>query len=145
MDALILAGGGAAEDAYKRFDELAARSVDALRRGTKNIQDARRARDQTQVKKHLAEFDETLGKYVPVLMGQAKIYWQLENYSMVEKIFRQSAEYCSDDESWKLNVAHVFFMQEKFKDCRGAGGRRGEEKNMFVQRGQHGLHMSAFF
>jgi|OM-RGC.v1.035758874 hypothetical protein len=31
----------------------------------------------------------------------------------VEKIFRQSAEFCSEDESWKLNVAHIFFMQEK--------------------------------
>ena len=30
-----------------------------------------------------------------------------------------SVEDCSDDESWKLNVAHVFFMQEKFKDCIG--------------------------
>merc|ERR1711920_28088 len=38
-------------------------------------------------------------------------------YSMVEKIFRQSAEFCSEDESWKLNVAHIFFMQEKFKEC----------------------------
>jgi len=50
-------------------------------------------------------------------MGQAKIYWDLEHYSMVEKIFRQSAEFCSEDESWKLNVAHIFFMQEKFKEC----------------------------
>jgi len=41
----------------------------------------------------------------------------LEHYSMVEKIFRQSAEFCSEDESWKLNVAHIFFMQEKFKEC----------------------------
>merc|ERR1712151_1063886 len=38
-------------------------------------------------------------------------------YGQVEKIFRNSAEYCSDDENWKLNVAHVFFMEEKFKEC----------------------------
>lgn len=36
---------------------------------------------------------------------------------MVEKLFRQSAEFCSEDESWKLNVAHIFFMQEKYKEC----------------------------
>ncbi len=30
---------------------------------------------------------------------------------MVEKIFRQSAEFCSEHDVWKLNVAHVFFMQ----------------------------------
>merc|ERR1712232_1307358 len=116
LDILILAQS-APEEAYRRFDELSSKHIDALRRGTKNIQDARRQRDQTAVKKHLEEFDEALSKYIPVLMGQAKIYWDMEHYSMVEKIFRQSAEFCSEDESWKLNVAHIFFMQEKFKEC----------------------------
>lgn len=116
LDILILAQS-APEEAYRRFDELSAKHIEALRRGTKNIQDARRQRDQNAVKKHLTEFDEALSKYIPVLMGQAKIYWDMEHYSMVEKIFRQSAEFCSEDESWKLNVAHIFFMQEKFKEC----------------------------
>mmetsp|Transcript_11778 Transcript_11778/g.26674 ORF Transcript_11778/g.26674 Transcript_11778/m.26674 type:complete len:646 (+) Transcript_11778:99-2036(+) len=116
LDALIL-GQSSPEEAYRRFDELSARHIDALRRGTKNIQDARRQRDQNSVKKYLNEFDSMLAKYIPVLMGQAKIYWDLEHYSMVEKIFRQSAEFCSEDDSWKLNVAHIFFMQEKFKEC----------------------------
>jgi len=116
LDTLILAQSSA-EEAYRRFDELSAKHIDALRKGTKNIQDGRRQRDQSAVKKYLNEFDEALSKYIPVLMGQAKIYWDLEHYSMVEKIFRQSAEFCSEDESWKLNVAHIFFMQEKFKEC----------------------------
>jgi hypothetical protein len=50
-------------------------------------------------------------RYIPVLMGMAKIYWDRENYPMVEKVFRQSAEFCSEHDVWKLNVAHVFFMQ----------------------------------
>lgn len=33
------------------------------------------------------------------------------NHAQVEKLFRQSAEFCSEHEVWKLNVAHVFFMQ----------------------------------
>lgn len=57
------------------------------------------------------EYDEALERYIPVLMAQAKIYWERENYPMVEKLFRQSAEFCSEHETWKLNVAHVFFMQ----------------------------------
>merc|ERR1719476_916905 len=116
LDGLILAQSSP-EEAYRRFDELSAKHIEALRRGTKNIQDARRQRDQNAVKKYLSEFDEALAKYIPVLMGQAKIYWDMEHYSMVEKIFRQSAEFCSEDESWKLNVAHIFFMQEKYKEC----------------------------
>ena len=44
-------------------------------------------------------------------MAQAKIYWDLENYHQVEKIFRKSVEFCNEHEVWKLNVAHVLFMQ----------------------------------
>ena len=51
-------------------------------------------------------------------MAMARIYWDRENYPMVERLFRQSAEFCSEHETWKLNVAHVFFMQEnKFKEA----------------------------
>jgi tetratricopeptide repeat protein 30 len=44
-------------------------------------------------------------------MSQAKLYWDKENYPQVEKIFRKSVEFCSDRDEWKLNVAHVLFMQ----------------------------------
>ena len=51
-------------------------------------------------------------------MYQAKIYWDQGNYGMVEKIFRKSVEFCSENDTWKINVGHVLFMQEnKFKDA----------------------------
>lgn len=51
-------------------------------------------------------------------MAQAKIYWDKENYTAVEKLFKQSAEFCADHETWKLNVAHVFFVQDnKFREA----------------------------
>lgn len=51
-------------------------------------------------------------------MSQAKIYWDKENYSAVEKLFRQSAEFCADHEVWKLNLAHVFFvLGDKYKEA----------------------------
>ena len=46
-----------------------------------------------------------------VIFFQAKIYWDKTNYNMVEKIFRKSVEFCNEHDSWKLNVAHVLFMQ----------------------------------
>lgn len=68
----------------------------------------------------MSEYDEALERYIPVLMQQAKIYWDLENYNQVEKIFRKSVEFCNDHDAWKLNVAHVLFMQEhKYKDASG--------------------------
>lgn len=106
------------EEAYRKFDELSSKYIEKLRRCTKQIQDARLARDNDQIKNSLKSYDEELEKYIPVLMAQARIYWERENYPMVEKLFFQSAEFCSEHEVWKLNVAHVFFMQEtKFKDA----------------------------
>jgi len=53
-------------------------------------------------------------------MQQAKIYWDMENYQQVEKIFRKSVEFCNEHDMWKLNVAHVLFMQEnKYKEATG--------------------------
>lgn len=78
-----------------------------------------------------------LSSYIPVLMAQAKIYWDMENYGQVEKvcravlacgggewgwcsllvmlpilqIFRKSVEFCNEHDVWRLNVAHVLFMQ----------------------------------
>ena len=89
-----------------------------MRKLTKHIQDSRMSRDNEQIKESLKKYDEALEAYIPVLMAQARIYWEREHYTMVEKIFRQSAEFCSEHETWKLNVAHVFFMQEnKFKEA----------------------------
>lgn len=106
------------EEAYRKFDELSSKYIDKLRKLTKQIQDARLARDNDVIKNTLKIFDEELDKYIPVLMAQARIYWERENYPMVEKLFFQSAEFCSENDVWKLNVAHVFFMQEtKFKDA----------------------------
>lgn len=108
----------APEEAYRKFDELSAKHIDQLRKLTKQIQDARINRDNELVKNCLKKYDDELEKYIPVLMAQARIYWDRENYPMVEKLFFQSSEFCSEHEVWKLNVAHVFFMQEtKFKDA----------------------------
>ena len=79
--------------------------------------DARLARNSPAISEALKRYDEKLDTFIPVLMSMAKIYWERENYPMVEKIFRQSADFCSEHEVWKLNVAHVFFMQgSKFKE-----------------------------
>ncbi len=50
-------------------------------------------------------------------MAQAKIYWNKENYSKVEKIFRNSQDFCSINDTWRLNFAHVYFVQEKYTEA----------------------------
>lgn len=100
------------EEAFRRYDDLGARHVEVLRRLTKQIQDARIARDNDAIKRAINEYDEALEAYIPGLMSMASIYWDMEHYSQVERIFRQSAEFCSEHEVWKLNVAHTYFMQD---------------------------------
>ena len=105
------------EEAFRKYDELAKRNVEVLRKLTKKIQDSRVARDNDAVKEALTEYDQALEKYIPVLMALARIYWQREHYAMVEKIFRQSSEFCSEHPTWKLNVGHTFYMQGKYKQA----------------------------
>ena len=50
-------------------------------------------------------------------MAQTRIYWERSNYPQVEKLFRKSVEFCSENDAWKLNVAHVLFMQVRTCTC----------------------------
>ncbi|XP_038607311.1 tetratricopeptide repeat protein 30B-like [Tachyglossus aculeatus] len=115
-----LTGQTAPEEAFLKLDGLAGSLTDRLRKLAKRVQEARQQRRDEAVKRAVDEYDETLERYVPVLMAQAKIYWNLENYPVVEKIFRKSVEFCNDHDVWKLNVAHVLFVQEnKYKEAIG--------------------------
>uniref|UniRef100_A0AAQ4PEB3 Tetratricopeptide repeat protein 30 n=1 Tax=Gasterosteus aculeatus aculeatus TaxID=481459 RepID=A0AAQ4PEB3_GASAC len=116
LDALLTCQT-APEEAFRKFDEMNGKLTEQLRKLAK--QEARMSRDDDGQKKALQENDQTQEKYIVVLMAQAKIYWNRENFQMVEKIFRKSVEVCNDDDTWKLNVAHVLFMQAKYKDAIG--------------------------
>lgn len=117
LDGLITAQTAPAE-AYHKFDILSRKHIDHLRKLTKKIQDAKNAMEKDAVKLAIRAYDDAIDDYIPVLMAQANIYWEIENYPVVERLFRQSAELCSEHEVWKLNVAHVFFMQEvKFREA----------------------------
>uniref|UniRef100_A0A2K5BVC4 Tetratricopeptide repeat protein 30 n=1 Tax=Aotus nancymaae TaxID=37293 RepID=A0A2K5BVC4_AOTNA len=110
----------APEEAFLKLDGLAGMLSEVLWKLTIQVQEARHNRDDEAIEKAVNEYDETLEKYIPVLMAQAKIYWNCENYVMVEKIFCKSVEFCNDHDVWKLNVAHVLFMQEnKYREAIG--------------------------
>ncbi|KAE8282743.1 Tetratricopeptide repeat protein 30A [Larimichthys crocea] len=118
LDALLTCQT-APEEAFRKFDEMNGKLTEQLRKLAKQVQDARQARDDEAQKKALQDYDLMQEKYIVVLMAQAKIYWNRENFQMVEKIFRKSVEVCNDDDTWKLNVAHVLFMQNKYKEAIG--------------------------
>ena len=81
------------EEAYRKFDDLTNKHIEGMRKLTKHIQDSRISRDNEQIKESLKKYDEALEAYIPVLMAQARIYWEREHYTMVERIFRQVSFY----------------------------------------------------
>ncbi|VDL73447.1 unnamed protein product [Nippostrongylus brasiliensis] len=108
------------DEAYAKFDAMANEQMNELRSLTKRVQEIRQGNDENTARKAVEAFDETLELYLPVLMSQAKIYWDKGDYARVERIFRKSVEFCSEHDTWKLNVAHTLFMQEqKFKEAAG--------------------------
>ncbi|KAK0182637.1 hypothetical protein PV327_000752 [Microctonus hyperodae] len=111
LDALITQQT-APEEAYRKLDDLANKHCEILRKATKQVQEARLNHDDIAVKRAVTDYDEALKRYVPVLMSQAKIYWDLGNYVQVEKLFRMSSDFCNDHDIWRLNVAHTLFMQK---------------------------------
>lgn len=99
------------EEAYRKFDEMSAKHSDILRKLTKQSQEAKQANNEELAKKLSLEYDRMLEQFVPILMAQARIYWDMEAYNQVEKVFGKSVEFCETLDIWKLNVAHVIFMQ----------------------------------
>ncbi|KAK5600770.1 Tetratricopeptide repeat protein 30A [Crenichthys baileyi] len=116
LDALLTCQT-APEEAFRKFEEMNSKLTEQLRKLAKQVQDTRHIRDDDVQSKTLQDYDQMQEKYIVVLMAQAKIYWNRENFQMVEKIFRKSVEFCNDDDTWKLNVAHVLFMQNKYKEA----------------------------
>jgi tetratricopeptide repeat protein 30 len=74
------------------------------------MQDARQTGDSNILARKIQEYDQELEGYIPILMAQAHIHWQLGHFSDVLRIFNQSKEFASEHEIWRLNVAHTHFM-----------------------------------
>ena len=100
------------EDAYRKFDEMATKHTDILRKLIKQIQDGKQSNqtEDSAIKKLTAEYEETLELYIPVLMAQAKIYWDMESYQQVEKVFRKSVEFCNDNDIWKVSFPSMLCL-----------------------------------
>lgn len=70
-------------DRPSRLDKMALRYTERLCHLTKRIQEARKEMDEETLKVALSEYEMDLDKYIPILMQQAKIYWDAKNYRQV--------------------------------------------------------------
>ena len=116
IDALIFQNASL-EDTIKRFEELGRKHLDSLKRVTRQIKEAQNDKDNALLQKTLKEYDDNLERYIPVLMAHAKIFWNKEDYVKVEQLLKASQDYCSINDTWRLNLAHVYFVQEKYTEA----------------------------
>ena len=117
LECCILIQSNAAE-AYRKLEQLSAAYIERLRKVTKQIQEHRVASDTERIKAELKSYDATIDAYLPILMSQCKIYWDRGNYEQVERLLKLNAEFVSESDTFKLNVAHTLYMQEtRYKDA----------------------------
>lgn len=102
------------EEAFRRFNTMATQHTETLRKYSMQVQKARQQQDDDAVQRAANLHDEALEqcvrtlscaaivtvtrhacsspsppsspRYIPVLMSQARIYWDLKNYAQVEKV-----------------------------------------------------------
>jgi len=107
------------DEALKKFDALSKKYASSIRSLSKELESAKRRGSDDDVEVLEIDIASEMEIFIPILMAQASIHWDREDYIMVEQLFHQSADICSEQEEWKLNVAHSFFVQQgsKFKDA----------------------------
>lgn len=83
------------------------------------LKEVREEQEPRSLQRAIDGVETTLeAEYLPALMAQAKLLWEKAQWAQIERLFRRSAEFCRGNETWKLNLAHTLFMQEKFKESR---------------------------
>ncbi|GAB5367451.1 hypothetical protein AAMO2058_001231200, partial [Amorphochlora amoebiformis] len=54
-------------------------------------------------------------KFIPTMMAHSRIFWEKKEFSKIESLFQRSAHFCSGDRVWRINLAHVFYMQDRHR------------------------------
>jgi len=108
------------KESFRMLESILSSEGEAMRAISRRMREARKNHDDAVKQRIIHEFDAALERYVPVLMAQAKIYWDKNNYKSAERILSKGREFCEDsdawrlNQAWRLNVGHVLFMQKRY-------------------------------
>lgn len=118
LDTLIMSKASP-DNALVKFDELIKKYTIELRKLSNDLEsnEGHDDDDGTFLKHIQSSYNDTMKSFIPILMAQAGMFWEKEDYHSIELLFRKSADLCVDVNAWRLNVAHTFFVQQKFKDA----------------------------
>lgn len=50
-------------------------------------------------------------------MAQAKLLWNKDEHEQVEQLLLEAKDFCSINDTWRLNLAHCYFVQEKYGEA----------------------------
>lgn len=116
LDASLLAATSP-DDALTQFDGLGKEIAKRIRKASKLVGDAENEGDDVALAAAHSQLDDAMRGYLPVLMAMAKIHWEKKDYEAVERVLRQSGDFCSDGKACATNLAHAYFMQGKHREA----------------------------
>ncbi len=103
-------------EAIPMLEKIASEYTPKLKEQMKKITDAvtasRNEQESSLILSATKEYDALLDNYMPILMLQARIFWDKKEYAVAEQILENSVELCKYHEKWRLNMGHVMFAQE---------------------------------
>jgi hypothetical protein len=114
FDASIMAGVNP-EKAIEQFETLVKRSTSIIK-ALRKQRDRELKNNNTKYAQSLFhEIRHELDFFLAVLMSQARLYWEREEFETVEEVLGKFADLCGEEEEWKINMAHSLFVQQGSK------------------------------
>ena len=116
VDASLLAATSC-DDALTAFDALSKQILQRIHKGVKVVSEAEASGNANAIMAANADLRHAMQELAPVLLSIGKIHWEANDYQAVERLVRQSGEFCGDGNACAINLGHAYFMQNKFREA----------------------------
>jgi tetratricopeptide repeat protein 30 len=105
------------EKAAKKFETLVKNAASSLRVLLKRNR-ASRDKSPQHTQSVSSGIRSELDFFLAAIMGQARVYWDQDDFDSVEQLLRRFSDICKEEDVWKINMAHSLFAQQgqKIKD-----------------------------
>lgn len=105
------------DDAMSQFDALGKQILRRICKAAKAVSEAEATGNDEVIAVGHRDLADAMKAYGPVLMAMGKIHWDAGDYQAVDRLLRQSGEYCGDGSACAVNLGHAYFMQNKFREA----------------------------
>ena len=116
LDSSLLAATSP-DDALDAFDTLSRQILQRIRKRVKVVSEAEASGDDEIITAAHAGLRHAMKELVPVMMSMCKIHWDTGDFQAVERILRQSGEFCGDTNACAINLGHAYFVQNKYREA----------------------------